>query len=57
MSVIKNKKSEKQIANEKSNRIMDGVAAWCSFFRENPHRFAKEYLHINLKKISKNIIV
>jgi hypothetical protein len=28
-----NKKSEKQLANEKSERIMNGVAYWASFYR------------------------
>ena len=27
------KKSEKQLANEKSERIMQGVAYWASFYR------------------------
>lgn len=27
------KKSEKQLANEKSERIMNGVAYWASFYR------------------------
>lgn len=27
------KMSEKEIANEKSRRIMEGVAAWTSFYR------------------------
>ena len=37
------KKSEKQLANEKSERIMQGIAYWAAFFRLNPHRFAKDY--------------
>ena len=39
----KNKKSEKQLANEKSERIMNGVAYWAAFYRENPQRFVKDY--------------
>lgn len=31
--VEKEKKSEKQLANEKSERIMNGVAYWASFYR------------------------
>ena len=27
------KKSEKQLANEKSERILNGVAYWASFYR------------------------
>lgn len=28
-----NKKSEKEIANEKSNKILNGVAIWAAFYR------------------------
>ena len=33
----------------KSERLMDGIGIWASFYRANPHRFVKEYLGINLK--------
>lgn len=33
----------------KSDRLMDGIGVWTSFYRANPHRFVKEYLGINLK--------
>lgn len=33
----------------KSDRLMEGVGVWTSFYRANPHRFVKEYLGINLK--------
>ncbi|MGG4386451.1 hypothetical protein ABEX08_31165, partial [Priestia megaterium] len=33
----------------KSERLMDGIGVWASFYRANPHRFVKEYLGINLK--------
>lgn len=51
-----NKKSEKQLANEKSERIMQGVAYWGSFYRCNPHRFAKDYLNVNLKLFQKILL-
>ena len=51
-----NKKSEKQIANEKSKRIMEGVAIWASFYRYNPQRFVKDYLNINLKLFQKILL-
>ena len=54
--MINNKKSEKELANEKSQRILDGIAAWCSFYRENPNRFCKDYLNINLKLFQKILI-
>jgi hypothetical protein len=53
---MNNKKSEKQIANEKSKRIMEGVAIWCAFYRNNPHRFAKDYLNIHLKLFQKILL-
>lgn len=33
----------------KSDRLMDGIGVWASFYRANPHRFVKDYLGINLK--------
>lgn len=53
---MQNKKSEKQLANEKSERIMQGVAYWAAFYRCNPHRFVKDYLHINLKLFQKILL-
>lgn len=50
------KKTVKELANEKSERILDGVAAWCSYYRENPQRFVKDYLNINLKVFQKILI-
>lgn len=50
------KKSEKEIANEKSARIMDGVAVWTAFYRSNPQRFVSEYLNIKLKLFQKILL-
>lgn len=30
-------------------RVLDGVAAWASYYRSNIHRFAMDYLHVHLK--------
>lgn len=54
--MMQQKKSEKQLANEKSDRIMQGVAFWASFYRCNPQRFAKDYLNINLKLFQKILL-
>lgn len=35
--------------NTKSEKMMNGVATWASFYRANPHRFVQEYLGIKLK--------
>lgn len=56
MASKKEKKSEKQLANEKSKRILEGVAVWCSFYRHNPQRFVKEYLNVELKRFQKFLI-
>ena len=39
-----------------TNKLMSGVAAWCAFYRENPARFVKDYLHINLRLFQKILI-
>ena len=56
MSISKEKKSEKQLANEKSKRIMEGVAIWASFYRCNPQRFAIDYLNVPLKLFQKILL-
>ena len=43
------KKTATQVANDKATKVMNGVATWCSFYRANPHRFAKDYLSVDLK--------
>lgn len=50
------KLSDKEIAADKSERIMNGVATWASFYRANPQRFCKDYLNINLKLFQQIII-
>lgn len=51
------KLSEKEIATDKAERILNGIGTWCSFYRANPHRFCKDYLNINLKLFQKILIV
>lgn len=55
-AMITNKKSDKEIANDKAEKIMNGVATWCSFYRANPHRFCEDYLNIHLKLFQKILI-
>ena len=43
-------------SNNKSERIMEGIAIWTSFYRANPHRFCKDYLNINLKLFQQLLI-
>ncbi len=33
----------------KSEKLMEGIGIWTSYYRANPHRFVREYLGINLK--------
>lgn len=53
---LRGTKSEKEIANEKSRRIMEGIAAWAGFYRYNPQRFVKDYLNVNLKLFQKILL-
>ena len=55
-NTVVHKKSEKEIANEKSKRILNGVAYWGAFYRENPQRFVKDYLNIQLKDFQKILL-
>ena len=50
------KKSLQDVYQEKSERLMEGVAYWGSFYRQNPQRFVKEYLNITLKLFQKILI-
>ena len=41
----------------REQRILEGMAAWVSFYRENPHRFVKDYLNINLKPFQQILLL
>jgi hypothetical protein len=49
-------KTDKQIERDKSERIMNGVSIWASFYRSNPHRFCADYLNIQLKLFQKILL-
>ena len=49
-------KSVQTIMREKSERLMDGIGYWASYYRKNPQRFAKEYLNVNLKLFQKILL-
>lgn len=51
-----NKKNIQEVYKEKSERLMDGIAYWASFYRKNPQRFVSEYLNIHLKLFQKILI-
>ena len=37
--------------------ILNGAAIWCSYYRANPHRFAMDYLHLDLRLFQKILLV
>ena len=39
------------------DRILNGAAEWCAYYRSNPHRFAHDYLHLNLHLFQKILLV
>lgn len=41
----------------REEKIMEGVRAWTAFYRENPNRFAEDFLHLKLKKFQEILIV
>jgi len=41
----------------KVERVMEGVAQYCAYYRANPHRFVKDYLHIDLRLFQKIVII
>lgn len=42
--------------NSKEQKILEGVASWCSFYRENISIFIEDYLHVKLKTFQKILI-
>lgn len=37
-------------------KIMEGAALWGAFYRNNPDLFARDYLHLNLKRFQRILI-
>lgn len=50
------KMTTKEVANEKAEKMMNGVAYWGAFYRKNPQRFCKDYLNIHLKLFQKILL-
>ena len=42
--------------NSRYGRILEGVALWTAYYRANIHRFAKDYLHLDLKWFQKILL-
>ena len=54
--MAKNVNIPKTEINDKSERVMNGINVWCSFYRANPHRFVKDYLNIHLRLFQQIIL-
>lgn len=38
-------------------KVLRGAALWGAYYRHNPDKFVKEYLHVNLKVFQKMLLV
>lgn len=56
MTISTEKQTDAEIKKQRQIRIMSSVAVWASFYRANPHRFAKDYLGLKLKKFQQIIL-
>lgn len=56
MSAIVERQTDAEIKQEKRQKVMEGVAVWTAFYRANPHRFARDYLGLKLKKFQQIIL-
>lgn len=54
--MAKKKATAKELVNDKAERVMLGVATWCSFYRANPQRFCKDFLNIKLRMFQQILI-
>lgn len=50
------KRTDREVKEDKLNHIMSAVNIWASFYRANPHRFAKDYLGLALKRFQQIIL-
>ena len=50
------KMTTEEVANEKTEKIMNGIAYWGAYYRKNPHRFCKDYLNVHLKLFQKILL-
>ena len=42
---------------KREQRVLEGIASWAGYYRSNPHRFAKDYLHLDLYLFQKILLV
>lgn len=41
----------------REERVLRGVGAWAAYYRSNPHRFAADYLHLDLRLFQKILLI
>ena len=56
MIMKNNKQTLEQVYREKHDKIMGAINRMAFYYRNNPHRFVKEYLNVELKLFKKIII-
>jgi hypothetical protein len=49
-------KSENELKEDTYENLMESIDVWTSFYRANPHRFAKDYFGLNLRKFQQIIL-
>lgn len=54
--MAKSNKTDQQIQQDKTDKIMNIIAERCAYYRANPQRFCEEFLNIKLKLFQKIII-
>lgn len=57
MEITPTQTIELDYSKTREQRILEGMAAWASFYRENPHRFVKDYLNVNLKPFQQTLLM
>lgn len=43
--------------NEHQTKVLEGVGIWAAYYRSNIHRFAMDFLHVNLKLFQMLLLV
>lgn len=41
----------------REEKVLRGVGAWTAYYRSNPHRFAHDYLHLDLRLFQKILLI
>lgn len=54
--VTADRRTDAEIKKEKQKKILHGISVWASFYRANPHRFARDYLGLKLKLFQQIIL-